>query len=315
MTNILFTFSVKEKLIEQLQAEFREVEFTFSSIEDVDALRKAEIIVTYGEDLTKETLDQALALKWLMVASAGLEKMPLSEIGERNIFMTNVKGIHKIPMAESVMAHLLALKRAIPWIYSQQVKHEWIKRSGSTELFGSTAIVLGPGAIGSEIGRLLQAFGVKTIGCNRSGVDAPHMDDMISFEQLADALPKADIIISVLPSTRETSSLLTYEHFVLMKEDGIFMNFGRGDLVKEEDLLKAMKENQIAYAVLDVFENEPLSENHPLWDMEGVIVSPHVSSHSSEYVPRALEIFTHNLHEWLKGGTDFQNVIDVEKGY
>ena len=315
MTNVLFTFPLKENLKMQMQSEFPEVKFTFSSIKDVVALQKAEIIVTYGEDISEETLDQSPKLKWFMVASAGLEKMPLSEIRKRGIFMTNVRGIHKIPMAESVMAHLLALKRAIPWIYSQQHKQEWNRRSGSSELFGSTAIVLGPGAIGSEIGRLLQAFGVTTIGCNRSGNIAPYMDEMIIFDQLNATLPKADVLISVLPSTKDTRGLLTYEHFVIMKENTIFMNFGRGDLVKEEDIQKAMEERQIAYAVMDVFENEPLNENNPLWNLEGVIVSPHVSSHSSEYVPRSLEIFTHNLHEWLREGKDFQNIINLEKGY
>lgn len=315
MTNVLFTFPIKDYLKEQLKTEFPEVLFTFSSIKDIKSVEQAEIIVSYGEDISPEILGHAPVLKWLMVASAGLEKLPLKEIGDRDILITNVRGIHKVPMAESVLAHLLALKRSLPWIYTQQAKREWSKKSGSTELFGSTAIILGPGAIGSEFGRLLQAFGVRTIGCNRSGKSAPHMDDMISFEQLSESLPKADIVISVLPSTKETRGLLTYDHFVLMKEEGIFMNFGRGDLVNEEDLVKAMKERQIAYAVLDVFETEPLNEEHKLWELEGVIVSPHVSSHSSEYVPRALDIFTHNLHEWMKKGTDFQNVIDVEKGY
>ena len=315
MTSVLFTFPVKEYLIEELLTEFPKVDFTFSSIKDEEALKRAEIIVTYGEDISVATLDQALELKWLMVASAGLEKMPLSEIASRNIFVTNVKGIHKTPMTESVMAHLLAIKRALPWMYKQQENSEWSKRSGSTELFGSTALIIGPGAIGSEIGRLLQAFGVTTIGCNRSGENAPNMNSMINFEQLSDELPKVDVVISVLPSTPETRGLLTYDHFVLMKEDAIFMNFGRGDLIKEEQLIQAMQERQISYAVLDVFENEPLNENHPLWKMEGVIVSPHVSSHSSEYVPRALKIFRHNLHEWIEAGTNYQNVIDLEKGY
>lgn len=315
MTNVLFSFPVKDHLVEQLQSEFPTVKFTVSTIKDMEALQLADIIMTYGEDITTESLNHAKNLKWLMVASAGLEKMPLQEIGERNILLTNVRGIHKTPMAESVMAHLLAIKRALPWIYSQQSKKEWSKRSGSQELHGSTALLIGPGAIGSEIGRLLQAFGVKTIGCNRSGKKADYMDEMTSFGQLGDVLPSADIVIAVLPSTPETRGLITYEHFTQMKDDAIFMNFGRGDLVKEQHLLKAMEERQIGFAVLDVFETEPLGENHPLWEMEGVIVSPHVSSHSSEYVPRALSIFEQNLHEWLKEGTDFQNVIEVEKGY
>ena len=313
--NVLFTFSVKDYLIEDLQKEFLNVTFEFSSIKDVQALEAAEILVTYGEDLTVESLHQASSLKWIMVASAGLEKMPLKEIGELGIFLTNVRGIHKTPMAESAMAHLLALKRSLPWIYNQQVKKEWSRKSGSTELRGSVAIILGPGAIGGEIGRHLQTFGVHTIGCNRSGQESSYMNEMISFEQLSEKLVEADILISVLPSTKETRGLLTYDHFVRMKNDAIFMNFGRGDLISEEELIRAMAERQIAYAVLDVFEKEPLSEEHPLWTTKGVIVSPHVSSHSSEYVPRSIEIFKHNLREWINKEKDFLNVIDIEKGY
>lgn len=309
---VLFTFPVKDYLIEDLQHDFSNVDFLFSNIKDEEALKNAEIIVTYGEDITTETLNKASYLKWLMVASAGLEKMPLKEIGDRGIFLTNVKGIHKTPMAESVMAHILALKRSLPWIYKQ---NSWSRKSGSTELRGSTAVIIGPGAIGGEIGRLLQAFGVHTIGCNRSGKASSHMNEMISFENLSDKLPSADLVISVLPSTNETKGLLSYEHFVQMKETAIFMNFGRGDVIIEEELIQAMSEHQIEFAVLDVFETEPLTDSHPFWTMDNVIVSPHVSSHSSEYVPRALEIFKHNLTEWIEKTTNFQNVIDTEKGY
>ncbi|MDX1770897.1 MAG: NAD(P)-dependent oxidoreductase, partial [Planococcaceae bacterium] len=150
---------------------------------------------------------------------------------------------------------------------------------------------------------------------NRSGKASSHMNEMISFENLSEKLPLADLVISVLPSTNETKGLLNYEHFVQMKETAIFMNFGRGDVIKEEELIQAMSEHQIEYAVLDVFEAEPLTDGHPFWTMDNVIVSPHVSSHSSEYVPRALEIFKHNLSEWIKKTTNFQNVIDTEKGY
>lgn len=313
--NVLFTFAVKEYLIEELQKDFPEVHYTFSSIKDVQSLKEAEILVTYGEDVTVENMDLASSLKWIMVASAGLEKMPLQEIGKRGILLTNVRGIHKTPMAESAIAHILALKRSLPWIYEQQKKNEWSRKSGSTELRGSVAIILGPGAIGGEIGRHLQGFGVHTIGCNRTGSESSYMNEMISFEQLFEKLLEADIIISVLPSTHETRGLLTYNHFVQMKEDAIFMNFGRGDLIAEEELLRAMSERQIGYAVLDVFEKEPLENTHPLWTTDGVIVSPHVSSHSSEYVPRSIEIFKHNLREWMNQRTDFQNVIDTEKGY
>lgn len=120
-----------------------------------------------------------------------------------------------------------------------------VEKAQQTELRDSTALILGPGAIGSEVGRLLQAFGVTTIGCNRSGKEAAYMDTMISFAQLKEALPNADIVISVLPKTKETTHLLKEEHFAAMKNSAIFMNFGRGNLVGEKVLIQAIKKEQL----------------------------------------------------------------------
>ena len=250
-----------------------------------------------------------------MVMSAGVEKMPLAEIEARNIILTNVRGIHKTPMAESVLAHTLALRRSLPVIYDQQRNKEWKQKVGSSELKGSTALILGPGAIGSEIGRLLKAFGVRTIGCNRSGKENESMDETIVFEELIGKLPEADYVISVLPSTEETKGLLTAEHFEAMKESAVFMNFGRGDLVDEAILINALKDRKIGHAVLDVFEVEPLPMESELWTLPNCTVSPHVSSKSGKYVERALVVFHENLEKWLKGDTDLNNLVDLKKGY
>ena len=174
------------------------------------------------------------------------------------------EGFTKLPMAESIIAHILSIKKSLPLVAENQKQRDWFRRVQSIELHGSTALIIGPGAIGGEVGRILQAFGVKTIGCNRSGHAAPYMDEMTSFEQIADVLPIADIVISILPSTEETKGLITYEHFKSMKPSAIFMNYGRGDVVKETDILQAMQEEWIAYAVLDVFENEPLAAGSPI---------------------------------------------------
>lgn len=312
---IYFTFEPRPDLREPLLAEFPQVDFIFKSGLSNEVLQQADVLVTYGEDLTEESIQYATKLKWIFVASAGIEKMPAQAIIERGILVSNVRGIHKTPMAESMLAHILAIKRALPWMYEQQKKSEWSKKAQQTELRDSTALILGPGAIGSEVGRLLQAFGVTTIGCNRSGKEAAYMDTMISFAQLKEALPNADIVISVLPKTKETTHLLKEEHFAAMKNSAIFMNFGRGNLVGEKVLIQAIKKEQIGYAVLDVFEEEPLSTDNPLWTLPNVIVSPHVSSHSSRYVERSLEIFKPSLTKWLKGDTDLENMMDLSRGY
>lgn len=312
---VLFSFLPKEEQQVKLTNQFPQIDFIFQKGLNENELETADVVVTYGEDLQAIHINSAKKLKWIMVASAGLEKMPLKEIAERNILLTNVRGIHKTPMAESILAHILSIKKSLPVVAENQRNANWSKRVPSSELMGSTALILGPGAIGGEVGRLLQAFGVQTIGCNRSGKAAPFMDEMVSFESIQEALPKSDIVVSILPSTEETRGLLTYSHFTSMKKSAIFMNYGRGDLVKEEDLMKALKDNCIAHAVLDVFEKEPLESTHPFWNMPNVIVSPHISSHSSQYVVRALEIFSRNLATFIAQENNFENVIDASRGY
>ena len=301
--------------MEKLKADFPKIRFTFNKKVDEVPIDGFEIICTYGEDISKEVLERANSLKWLMVASAGVEKMPLADIAAKGIVISNVRGIHKTPMAESALAHLLSLGRALPTLGEQQKRKEWNTKVRQTELRGSTAIILGPGAIGSEIGRLLQAFDVRTIGCNHSGNQADHMNETIQFDSLLSRLPEADIVISVLPSTAKTKGLLTLAHFKAMKKTAVFMNFGRGDLVKEAVLVDALKEGEIGHAVLDVFEKEPLPAESEFWSLSNVTISPHVSSHSGKYIERALEYFTENLEKWQKGNTELVNLIDPEKGY
>ncbi|MCM3759059.1 D-2-hydroxyacid dehydrogenase [Sporosarcina aquimarina] len=314
MTNALLTFPIKEKFRHELTEGFPKIHFDFSDTIEGAPDKQITILVTYGSDLTEEMLNQLTELKWVMVASAGVDKLPLTKLGERGILVTNVSGIHKTPMAESVLAHILSLNRALPIIQEQQKQKVWEKMK-SSELRGSRALILGPGAIGGEIGRLLQAFGVYTIGCSRSGNTHDGMDEDISFSHISERLSESDYIISVLPSTQETRWILDKSHFQKMKKSSIFMNFGRGDLVKEQVIVEALQQGEIAHAVLDVFEQEPLSVESPLWEMENCTVSPHVSALSAKYVERALEIFKENLQVWLSENREFKNVIETDRGY
>ncbi|RUL51566.1 D-2-hydroxyacid dehydrogenase [Lysinibacillus antri] len=313
---VYFTFDSRPDLQQDLIEQFPNVDFSFHDGIDEELLAQADVLVTYGEDLEDEHIACARNLKWIFVASAGIELMPKETIAKRNILVSNVRGIHKKPMAESILAHILAIKRDLPYIYNNQRNKIWNKRGGSpTELNGSTALIIGPGAIGAEIGRILQAFDVYTIGCNRSGNEAPFMNETYRIHDLTKQLPKADIIISILPSTDETKYLLQYEHFQLMRESAIFMNFGRGDLVETDVIYRALKERQISHAVLDVCEEEPLPSDNQLWELDNITISPHCSSHSSRYLERSLEIFKPSLKKWLNGETDFENKVDMLRGY
>ncbi|MFF5996672.1 D-2-hydroxyacid dehydrogenase [Lysinibacillus sp. KU-BSD001] len=312
---VYFTFEPRPDLSKPLVEEFPEVEFIFEQGVRDDVLRETDILVTYGEDLTDDKIAVAEKLQWIFVASAGVEKMPAQAIAERGIYVSNVRGIHKKPMTESILAHILSLKRGLPSIYAQQARSEWNKKIRLTELNGSTALILGPGAIGQEIGRILQAFDVHTIGINSSGAMTNYMNETYPIAQLLQHLPKADIVISMLPSTPNTKNLIGREHFEVMKESAIFMNFGRGDLVAEDVLVQALQENLIAHAVLDVYAEEPLPANSPIWQLKNVTVSPHLSSHSSRYVERSLEIFKPSLRKWLNGERQLENEMDLLRGY
>jgi len=310
---ISFTFEPKNEIQEQLKHAFSNHSFHFEkgSLPPKDT----EIWVTYGEDVREESIQDLAQLKWISVASAGVEKLPLTSLAQREILVTNARGIHKTPMTESIIGHILALYRNLPAIYHFTEAQKWEKPRGSRELRGSKAVIVGPGAIGAEVARILQAFGVEVVGCNRSGDAVESVDKTVSFEHLLEELADADIVLSLVPSTKQTRHLFTKEHFTAMKSSAIFMNFGRGDVVAEEILASALKTGAIGQAVLDVFEVEPLPSQSPLWGLDNVIVSPHISSHSDYYVERAMEIFSRNLTKWEKGESALENKVDLNLGY
>lgn len=302
---------------DEIKAEFPNVEFIFNKgIKAVeDSMRDADVFITYGEDLTSEHINNAQNLKWIMVMSAGVEKMPFSSCINKNILVTNAKGIHKTPMAEFTIGLMLQHTKQMRELWKQEQREEWNRRVPIGELNDKKLLVLGTGAIGGEVARLAKAFNMHTIGVNRSGRIVEFVDEVHKQIDLDNALPEADFIVSVLPSTEETKHLLKSHHFQLMKGSAVFINIGRGDLVEEKILIDALVNKEIAHAYLDVFYSEPLKEGHPFWKMENVTVTPHISSITKSYLPRAFNIFKHNLHTYIKNKENFINVIDLGRGY
>ncbi|RFU63012.1 D-2-hydroxyacid dehydrogenase [Peribacillus glennii] len=282
---------------------------------DDEGLIDTEVLITYGEDLTDAHIKKAKSLKWIMVMSAGLEKMPFEILAERNILVTNARGIHKIPMAEYTIGVLLQYEKQLKLLANNETLEIWDRRIGVGEVHQKTILILGAGAIGGEIARLAKAFNMKTLGVNRSGKDVESIDSIHGLAELLTILPQADYVVSVLPSTKETKGLLKAEHFTKMKDEAVFVNIGRGDLYDEETLLTALGKQEIAHAVLDVFRQEPLPGGHPFWSMENVTVTPHLSSKTKQYLPRSFEIFEHNFKEYIGGSEKYINVIDPKRGY
>ncbi|MEW9677002.1 D-2-hydroxyacid dehydrogenase [Lentibacillus sp. L22] len=314
---ILFSSQPSSKHRERLMKQFPEQSFTFCNTMDeaISYLPEAEVLVTYGGDLTADLLEQATQLKWMMILSAGMDKMPLKAIEKRDILVTNVRGIHQTPMAEYAIAMLLQVFRQSKTIIKNETNHVWDKQIHIVELNGKTMLIVGAGAIGQEVARLAKAFRMQTIGVSKSGKTVEHFDENHPNHELEKLLPKADVVVSVLPSTPETSYFYTEKHFQLMPEHAVFLNMGRGDVVASDVLLQAVRNREIAHAVLDVQEQEPLPDNSPFWEEERITITPHISGLSPHYVTRALEIFSKNLSIYLENRTDFINQIDVSRGY
>ncbi|WP_174615981.1 D-2-hydroxyacid dehydrogenase [Virgibacillus ihumii] len=314
---ILSSAKLSDKHKRALHDKYPDFTFIFcEKIEEAEQyLNQAEILITYGEDLTDELVERAFQLKWIMVISAGLEKMPLTTIEEQGILVTNAKGIHKYQMAEYAISMLLQVYRQSKVIMENEQNGKWDKSVRLQELNGKSMLIAGPGAIGGEVARLAKAFRITTYGISRSGKPVDNIDEMYTNDELKSILPKADIVVSVLPSTSETTNYFSYEHFQLLPDHAVFLNMGRGDAVSSDVILKVIREGEIAHAVLDVFETEPLPSDHPFWNEENITVTPHISGGSPMYQTRAMEIFEQNLRTYLEDRDDYVNKIDITRGY
>lgn len=301
----------------KLQESNQSITFVFASNDDEikTAIKKAEVILTYGEDLTEEHINEAKQLKWIMVLSAGLEKMPFDAIRKRDITLTNVRGIHKVQMSEYALAMLLNHYRQTATLHEQQKERMWKKDFSVREITGRTMTIVGAGAIGEELARLAQAFRMTTIAVSNSGGQRNYFDESYTNSQFKQAVEKADFVISILPSTPDTKYYYKETHFKQMKNEAVFLNMGRGDAVDSELLIRMLDEQEIEHAILDVTPVEPLPQDHPIWDHQRITLTPHVSGKSIHYVTRAIDIFEQNLKSYLEGNDLTVNKIDLSRGY
>lgn len=308
---------IKRSLQHEMRGKYPDVHFVFCvSIDEAERdLEDADVLITYGSHLQAKHIVMANRLKWIMVISAGIDRLPREEIEKRQIIVTNARGIHGVPMAEYTISMMLNVARNEKKLFHNEQNKIWDQRVKISEITGKTIAVLGTGAIGKEIARLAKAFRMKTLGYNRSGKKSEEFDEIYTYNQLMEILARADFVVSVLPSTEDTKNLITINHFQAMKKEAVFINIGRGSTVCEDDLVAALRKEMIAHAVLDVFQKEPLDRDHPFWEMENVTVTPHLSGVFPEYQPRAFKIFEHNLRVFLNGEGELINKVDLKRGY
>lgn len=234
-------------------------------------------------------------LRYIQLTSAGFDRVPMDYIKEHNIELHNAKGVYSIPMAEFAICGVLELYKQSKFFFDNQKAHRWEKHRGLLELAGKEICIIGAGNIGTEVAKRFKAFDTEVIGIDLYPSDNEYFDAVLPLDNLDNELPKADVVILTLPLTDNNAGFFDKSKFDLMKQSAIFVNIARGKLVNERDLIVALETNQIAGAVLDVFDEEPLSTNSKLWDMENVILTPHNSFVGENNLARLFSIICKNL--------------------
>lgn len=271
----------------------------------------ADILVAYNPF---ETLDisKMKNLKYIILTSVGFDQLPKEKILAQNIQVSNNKGGYSIPMAEWIVMCILEIYKKARAFHIKQDKKLWSMDLSLSELYGQRIGFLGTGTIAVEAAKRLKAFGVELWGYNTNGRDIEYFDRCFSKDQIDEIFKNCDVVVSTMPCTAETEGMLNKDKFDLMKEGSSFINVGRGKLVKEDDLVQFL--DKFKGVALDVFENEPLTEDSPLWEAENVIVTPHNCWASDRNRQRVDQMIYSNLEKYIKGET-VSNLVNINRGY
>jgi len=292
----------------QPQAEIVQVkEF---SVED----RQAEILLTYGWDIKKETLDLFPNLKWVQTLSAGVDALPLAKLAEKDVLLTNVKGAHKIQMAEHVVWSMLMLLRQGTTFVKQQQQKVFSAKPKVDEMYGKSVCIIGAGTIGKEIAQRCAAFGMTVYGVSRKGAEDPAYAKVVSVNKMSEVLSISDIVVIVLPLTGDTRNFVNADFIDQMKTGALLVNAARGPVADEEALLKALQDRKIEAAALDVFVQEPLPEDSPFWDLDNVFITPHIGGRTIQASERMWDVFTENLAKY-PNQKEMSTRINCSTGY
>lgn len=274
-----------------------------------------EILVTLFKWPDAKTIQQAPRLKWIQSLTAGVDFLPLDDIRERGIILTSGRGIHKIYIAEYALAAMINLARNSHLMLRNQLQKKWDRSVPQGEICGSVLGILGLGSIGQEIASKASVFGMRVIGVKSNPQPLECVDHVYGPSEMSAVFQQSDYVINLLPDTADTRGVIDSAFFNMMKTSACFINLGRGQTVNQADLIDALQSERIRGFVSDVFEKEPLPEDSPLWEMDNVILTPHIAGASPKYLERAMDIVCTNLNAYVNQTGAMMNVVDFKRGY
>ncbi|MCC5426244.1 phosphoglycerate dehydrogenase [Clostridium botulinum] len=276
-------------------------------------LKDTEVLVCYNPF---NTLDISLMenLKWIQLSSTGVDQVPKDIVLKNNVIVTNNNGGYSIPMAEWIVLKTLELLKNSKEFYKKQENKIWKLDTSLLELCGKTIGFIGTGSIAKETAKRFSGFNVNILGVNTKGRDVGYFNKCYSKENIKEMVSKSDIVILSIPYTKETENLVDENVLNSMKDGVLFINISRGSIVDERKLIENLKLGKIKGAALDVFEEEPLFKDNPIWELDNAIITPHNSWISEKRNTRRFDIIYENLKNY-KEGTELKSVVNMNKGY
>ena len=274
-------------------------------------LARTEALMAY--DVPPGLLPSMPKLRWAQAMTAGVEQwLALPDLPAK-VALTCARGTHEESMPENILGAIFHVAKPYSAAVENQKRGKWVQ-TVAQPLTGKTLGILGLGAIGQRVARVAAALGMRVIGTRRRPEPMADVAEVLPAERTPEVLARSDFVLLLLPATPATESIMNAERLAMMKPGAWLLNFGRGQLVNDDDLVAAVKARKIAGAVLDVFRQEPLPENHAFWSTEGIIVLPHIGGPHPQRDRFVAKLFVDNLGRFLDG-TPLKEVVDRTAGY
>ncbi|HYW91452.1 MAG TPA: D-2-hydroxyacid dehydrogenase [Gammaproteobacteria bacterium] len=281
-----------------------------------DALERADVLMVtdFRSTILQEAWPHARHLQWVHATSAGVDALMFPELVESDVPVTNARGIFDRAIAEFVLGLILAFAKDLPASLKLQREHRWQHRD-TERVTDKTVLVVGAGAIGRSVARMVRAAGMQTLAlARRARAHDPDFERVYAAESLHTALPRADFVVIAAPLTEATRGLFGQAAFHRMKRSARLINVGRGPVVETGALVQALRDGELAGAALDVFEQEPLPDDHPLWGLDNVILTAHMAGDFIGWREALSTQFLENFRRWEEGRS-LENVVDKTRGY
>lgn len=316
MKTVLCLLPVQARHKEKLENAGAGCRFVYADEGSVTPQQIAEANIILGMP-EPEMLNASSKLELLQLNIAGADRYVKPGVLAPGTLLTNSTGAYSQAVAEHGLAMLLMLQKKLHLYRDAQKRKEWTDYGTVCSVSGSRVLVVGLGDIGCYFATMLTALGAYVIGVKRRKSEKPDcVQELYTMEALDELLPTADVVFSVLPGTSATTHLYTAERFDLMKNSAVFINCGRGMAVENAVLYDALTTGKIAAAAIDVSEVEPLGEDSPLWALDNLMITPHISGyyHLPQTFERIVDIACDNLARYLRGDK-LKNIVDFETGY